>query len=79
MGHLGTGGMLRRGASDRKNPLPVTNLRRGCQRRAVWNLPQAARLPARRRTHCSAPHCKGYCSMNIPALHRGSSHLRVLI
>src|SRR6267142_1179049 len=60
------GSMLRRGASDRKNPLPVTNLRRGCQRRAAWTPTHTARLRAWRRLHCSAPHCKGYCHTDRP-------------
>jgi hypothetical protein len=29
--------------------------------RAAWTLTHTARLPARRRIHRSAPHCKGYC------------------
>jgi hypothetical protein len=60
------GGMMRRGASDRKNPLPVVLHRRGYQRRTVWTPTHTARLGAGRRLHCSAPHCKGYCHTDRP-------------
>jgi hypothetical protein len=50
-----------KGTHGRKNPLPVTNLRRGYQRRAVWTHTHTARLGTGGRIHRSAPHGKGYC------------------
>jgi hypothetical protein len=60
------GGMLPREHQTEKNPLPVTNLRRGYQRRAVWTPTHTAHLRAGRRLHRSAPLCKGYCHTDRP-------------
>jgi hypothetical protein len=60
------GGIVRRGASDRKNPLPVTTFRRGHNTCAVWTPSHTARLGAGRRLHRSAPLCKGYCYTDRP-------------
>src|SRR4029453_6377265 len=60
----------KQGPTRHKKPLPAIRLRRGCvSTRAAWKPTHTARLPARWCIHCSDPHGKGYCSMNIPAQH----------
>jgi hypothetical protein len=73
------GGMVKRGAHDIKNPLPVISFRKGLQQtRRLDTHPHGAHTSEAAYPWQSSS-CKGCCSMNIPALHRGSSHLRILI
>ena len=72
------GGMVRRGASDRKNPLPVTTFQRGHNTCAVWTPSHMARLRAGRRLHRSAPHGKGYCYTDRPISKPCTSHLLLI-
>jgi hypothetical protein len=55
-----------RGALGRKTPCRSSFSGGGVSTRAAWNHTHTARLEARRRIHCSAPHCKGYCHTDRP-------------
>jgi hypothetical protein len=56
-----------KGSIRHKKPPPGHMLPEGAlTTRAAWTPTHTARLPARRRLHCSAPHCKGYCHTDRP-------------
>jgi hypothetical protein len=66
----------KKGAHGIKNPLPVILLRRGHQHtRRLETTPRGA-LTREAAYPWQSSSCKGCCSKNSPALHRGSSHLR---